>query len=245
MATRETIQTIYNDMWSGFEVALQNGALETDSLIGSEQDDRRGITALVYLEKNNSAVCEKIGNFISDVSHLEPAQYFYPANELHLTLLSIISCVQGLKLQDVDSQAYRELFKQALQDMAPFKVHFRGITASPAAIVIQGFPSDDHLGELRERMRKLYGASSLRTSMDRRYKLEGAHATAVRFRDGVTQPDALKQLLDKYRNYDFGVAEITSLDLVFNNWYQNLAFTTHLEHGRLDAGRWPSESQVI
>lgn len=237
MATGESVHSIYKNMWLAFEAALQKDGLEIDSLIGNEQDDRRGITALAYLDKNSSVVCKKIKNFISEISRLEPAQYFYPTNELHLTVLSIISCVPGLKLQDVDSQAYGEFFKQALQGMAPFKVHFRGITASPAAIVIQGFPLDDHLGELRDRMRKLYGASSLRTSMDRRYRLEGAHATAVRFRDGVTQPDALKQLLDKYRNYDFGIAEITSLDLVFNNWYQNLAFTTHLEHGRLGTER--------
>ena len=236
MAIREFVQSIYKDMWLAFEAALQKDGLEIDSLIGNEQDDRRGITALAYLDKNSSVVCKKIKNFISEVSRLDPAQYFYPTNELHLTVLSIISCVPGFKLQEVDSQAYRDLFKQALQGMAPFKVHFRGITASPAAIVIQGFPLDDRLGELRDRLRKLYRASSLHISMDRRYKLEGAHATAVRFRHGVTQPYALKQLLDKYRNYDFGVAEITSLDLVFNNWYQNLAFTIPLEHGLLGIG---------
>lgn len=237
MASRESIQILYKDMWLDFEAALQKDELETDPLIGNKQDNRRGITALAYLEKNNSAVCEKIENFIGEVSRLEPAQYFYPANELHLTVLSVIGCAPGFKLEAVDSQAYGDLFKQALQGMVPFKVHFRGITASPAAIVIQGFPLDDRLGELRDSLRKLYRASSLHISMDRRYKLEGAHATAVRFRHGVTQPYALKQLLDKYRNYDFGVAEITSLDLVFNNWYQNLAFTMNLEHGLLGIGR--------
>lgn len=237
MATRESIQTIYKNMWLGFEVALQKSELKTDPLIGNEQDNRRGITALAYLKKNDSTACEKIGNFISEVSRLEPAQYFYPANELHVTVLSIIGCTPGFSLEEVDGQDYGDLFKQALRDMAPFKVHFRGITASPAAIVIRGFPLDDHLGELRDRLRELYGASSLRTSMDRRYKLEGAHATAVRFRHDVTQPGTLKQLLDNYRNYDFGVVEITSLDLVFNNWYQNLALTRHLEHGWLGTSR--------
>jgi 2'-5' RNA ligase len=237
MATRESIQTIYNNMWLGFEAALQQDELEADPLIGNENDNRRGITALAYLDKNDSAVCEKIGNLISEVSRLEPAQYFYPANELHLTVLSIVSCAPGFKLEEVNSLAYGELFQQALQGLAPFKVHFRGVTASPAAVVIQGFPLSNQLGELRDRLRKLYGASSLRTSMDRRYKLEGAHATAVRFRHGVSSPDVLKLLLESYRNYDFGVAEITSLDLVFNNWYQNLVFTHHLEQGRLGAER--------
>jgi hypothetical protein len=46
--------------------------------------------------------------------------------------------------------------------------------------------------------------------------------------------------LTKYRDYDFGTLEVNSLELVFNNWYQNLSITKNLSSLKLK----PSEKRV-
>ncbi|MCL1074377.1 2'-5' RNA ligase family protein [Shewanella dokdonensis] len=219
------MQAIYQDMWQQATAAIGRGQYQTDALINNPADTRRGVTVLSYLSSSQSLVHE-INGFLQGVLELEPQQYRQPVTDMHLTVLSIISCIAGLRLQDLNIAGYGEVLQRALAETTRFEVMFRGITASPSCILLQGFVADERqLSALRERLRQAYRDSGLPCSIDSRYKIATAHATLVRFNAPLQQPQRLLDYLAQYRDYDFGRHAVTQLSLVFNNWYQQQQHT--------------------
>lgn len=228
-------------MWQRFNVALQGYNLSVDHNINSNTDTRRGITALAYLNKNNSEVAAQIVEFLHGLDAITPNQYVYPINELHITLLSIISCIDGFTLNDIHAPDYSTLFLEILSELPEFQITFKGVTATPNCIVIQGFPEGDVLALLRERLRKAFKASQLRTSIDSRYTITTAHCTAARFclpltsdntsaSNRLNQSELLLAYLQSYRNHSFGTTTIKHVDLVFNDWYQRFSNSVAIAH---------------
>ena len=68
---------------------------------------------------------------------------------------------------------------QVLKNQRAFAVEFRGVTASPDAVMIQGFPADDSLSRLRDELRDAFG----RTASTKNW-------IAVTKRDGAFDGDA-------------------------------------------------------
>lgn len=224
------ISTTYNNMWEEFCHALKHEQLELDAWIDNPSDTRRGITALAYLEQNNHKVCTEISGFVDNIKLIEPDQYFHPQSELHLTLLSLISCVSDFTLNDIDCNQFIDVFQQVLRDAEPIEIEFRGITASPSCIVIQGFPVTKNLAQLREKMRAQFALSDLPTTIDSRYRISTAHVSAIRFRQPVKDSKKLLDICETFRQHTFGTIRFSEFHLVFNNWYQNLSATQILSH---------------
>jgi 2'-5' RNA ligase len=224
----QDIKKIYTDMWLNAEQKIRDGQHEVDSFIGAAEDTRRGITALSYLKQGDNNVSSQIMTFIKELTALEPEQYYYPEDELHLTILSVISCAAGFMLKSVDVAEYRRVFIEATKTVGPLEIHYSGITASPGCVLIQGIPVNEQLQELRDNLRIAFRDSPLHSTIDSRYKITTAHSTIARFQAPLQDHHKLLALLSEYRTYDFGVCRINQLDLVFNNWYQHLSETKHL-----------------
>ena len=110
------IQSIYDDMWQRFELALKRNEYELDPYLSDlENDTRRGITALAYLNQGNSSTINEIIRFQKEVRELEPEQYYHPSNEQHLTILSVISCLPEFALTEIDVNPYIDVFRSALK----------------------------------------------------------------------------------------------------------------------------------
>ena len=224
-------------MWIDSIDKFKNNNCEIDPLINNQLDMRRGITVLTYMD---NSVGEKISTFLDELKTIEPDQYYYPRSELHLTILSVISCTTKFKLSSINVEAYSSIFQETIRTIDTFKINFKGITVSPSCILIQGFPDSKQLNHLRDSLRERFKASKLESSIDSRYKLSTAHTTAVRCLAPFKNSNELMTVLSKYRNYDFGTLEVNSLDLVFNNWYQNSSITKVLSSSKLK----PSEIYV-
>jgi 2'-5' RNA ligase len=225
------IQKIYDGMWLDAIQHIKNDNYEIDNLINSSKDTRRGVTVLSYL---SDEIVVAISELSEKLKIIEPEQYYYPTHDFHLTVLSIITCVEGFKLSDIDVKEYSEAFEQALEDIGPLKIHYSGVTASSSCILVQGFPDNDHLTILRDKLRLSFKKFSLYTTIDLRYEISTAHATIVRFQSPLRDSEAFIQLLAKYRNIYFGTLEVNRLDFVFNNWYQNLLVTKQLSSRKLN-----------
>jgi 2'-5' RNA ligase len=191
---------------------------------------RRGITVLSYFD---NSVGNEVSNFIDELKIIEPEQYYYPKNELHLTILAIISCIVGLKLSDINLETYCSIFKEAMKDIGGFKVKYKGITVSPSCILIQGFPDNEQLSYLRNSLRVNFKNAKIETTIDSRYEILTAHTTVVRCVAPFRNSNNIMKVLSKYRDYDFGTLEVNSLELVFNNWYQHLSITKNLSSLKL------------
>jgi 2'-5' RNA ligase len=109
--------------------------------------------------------------------------------------------------------------EETLGSLKSFKISFRGITASPSCVMIQGFPLDDNLAILRDRLRDSFRASNLVHSMDKRYTLKTAHSTVIRFKRPLHNNRNFIDFLNQYRDYNFGSVEMNSIDFVYNNWF--------------------------
>lgn len=241
-------------MWQRFRQALQNEGVCVDHNIHSNADTRRGVTALAYIEKNDAQVATRISEFLAGLQQVIPSQYFYPTDELHLTMLSIVSCVHDFTLDDIHTPDYTALFQEALSGLPEFSITFKGVTATPDCVVIQGVVDHGKSGEneendavalLRQRLRNAFKSSTLRSSIDARYTLKTAHCTAVRFcsplntsanacvNTKASESELLLNYLKRYRNHHFGTITVKHIDLVFNDWYQRLKNTKLLAHAVL------------
>ncbi|MFT6985871.1 MAG: 2'-5' RNA ligase [Psychromonas sp.] len=219
------IQKTYDEMWVNAIQCIKDDKYEIDNLMNSSEDTRRGVSVLSYLSHPlGVAICE----LLDELKGIEPEQYYYPTNEFHLTILSIITCVEDFKLSDIDVKAYSDAFELAVKEIGPLKIRYSGVTASPSCILIQGFPDNDQLHFLRDKLRLSFKKANLHTTIDLRYKISTAHSTVVRFRAPLRKRDEFIDVLSKYRKTDFGTLKVDRLELVFNNWYQALSVTKPL-----------------
>ncbi len=86
-------------------------------------------------------------------------------------------------------------------------------------MLIQGFPIDSTIHEIRNVLRDKLKNSSLQQSIDARYTLQTAHSTVTRFKKGLQNTERFLTVLEKYRDFDFGTFEVKEVELVFNDWY--------------------------
>ncbi|AEI47565.1 2'-5' RNA ligase family protein [Runella slithyformis] len=205
---------------------FESGYFEYDALVDAPADSRRGITLLARPPLH---VREAIQRMLNDIKGTAPEQYYYPITDIHLTVLSIISCYEGFSLALIDPVRYATMVREVIRDHQSFKIHFRGMTASPSCLLIQGFPLDSALQKIRDDLRRHFRNSDLQHSIDKRYTIQTAHSTVVRFRTPFVQPKAFIQKIKNYEEIALGTFEVSDLELVFNDWYQKAENTAVLE----------------
>lgn len=206
----------YNKLYKDSIAKIANGGYETDHLIDSNTDRRFGITLVI---RPDSATNNHIQQFLAEAKAIEPDQYYYENADIHITLMSIISCYEGFELNDINVKDYVKLIQQVLAKHKNFNIRFKGLTASPSCILIQGFLTDT-LNEIRDDLRATFKNSDLQQSIDKRYAIQTAHSTVIRFRSELENKEAFINLVEKYRDYDFGTFSVKQIELVYNDWYQ-------------------------
>ena len=132
--------------------------------------------------------------------------------------MSIISCYTGFDLQRIAIPDYVRVIEQSIAGNN-IAIRFTGVTASPSCIMLQGFPEDDTLNTIRNNLRTNFKSSTLEQSIDKRYSIQTAHTTVIRFRKPIAHLDEYLKILEIYRDHDFGTLRTNTLELVHNDWY--------------------------
>ncbi|WP_162343581.1 2'-5' RNA ligase family protein [Cyclobacterium salsum] len=200
--------------------AMANVATEGfsfDPEITNPSDSRRGLTLLL---RPGEELLAAFSAFIEAVYRVAPGQYYYPDSDIHVTLMPVISCYPGFRLQDLELPLYIELIQQAMEGIKPIPLRFAGVFASPSCLMIKGFPQDGELENGRNNLRAIFASSTLEQSLDKRYRLVSAHCTVIRFQKPVQQPEMVVDLLDTFQDRFFGAQRFDQVELVFNDWYQ-------------------------
>ncbi|WP_291146555.1 mutarotase [Flavobacterium sp. UBA7680] len=216
----------YNQLYKTSSETILSGNYSLDSKINDTSDSRFGITLLL---RPSEKIKSNIQLFLNELKAVEPNQYYYPNSDIHITVMSIISCYEGFSLDKINVEDYIKIIEKSLEDLGEIKIEFRGVTASNSAIMIQGFPFDETLNNLRNKLRENFRNSTLEQSIDSRYSIATAHSTVMRFTENLQNPEKLIEVVEQFRDYNFGDFTADKLELVFNDWYQREENTIHLE----------------
>ncbi len=211
--------------------AFEQGQPHIDPHLSDKANDlRRGVT-LIF--RPAPPVRNAVARFLGRLTTICPGQHIYRPEELHVTVLSIISGTEHWQRETERLDACRPLIREALARHRSFKINFHGVTASPGSVLIQGFPHGDALAAIRDDLRTAFIRNGLGDMLDRRYKISGAHMTAMRFGKSCADLKPLLTFLKASREIPFGETEVTNLQLIFNDWYASAEPVKVLEEYRL------------
>lgn len=215
----------YNTLYKESIAEISKDNYDIDAMIDSKHDDRFGISLLI---RPSEEVKSKVRSFLNELKQIEPDQYYYPDSDIHITIISIISCYKGFDINTIEPSKYIELIKKCLPLDKNTKIHIKGLTASNSCIMLKGFVNNDSINHIRTCLRLEFKHSELEQSLDERYKLKTAHSTIVRFRKELSQKTEFLKLIDRHVDYDFGTFEIEKIELVYNDWYHRKALVQKL-----------------
>lgn len=214
----------YNLLYKEAIGKIVSDTYQIDDLIDSKTDKRLGLTVVI---RPSFAVREKIQQFLDELKIIEPNQYYYPSSDIHITVMSIISCYEGFEINNIDLPKYIDLIRKCLVT-EDINIQFKGLTASDSCIMVQGFMNNNYLNEIRDNLRAAFKNSNLEQSLDKRYSIQTAHSTVVRFKNKFEEKDAFLKLIEKYKHFDFGSFNVNHFELVSNDWYQRDEFVRKL-----------------
>ena len=212
-----TLENHYKKLYHDSIDKISSDNYHIDTLIDSKNDRRFGLTLII---RPSNEIKKKIQNFLKNIKEIEPNQYYYPNSDIHITVMSIISCYSDFDMSKIDVQKYIDLTEKCLLKGIDLNITFKGITASPSGVMVQGFMNNNELNDIRNRLRKEFKNSNVEQSLDKRYLIQTAHSTIIRFRKELSQKEKFLELLDNSINYDFGTFKVNKFELVYNDWYQ-------------------------
>jgi 2'-5' RNA ligase len=212
----------YDQLYKKSSAEILAGNYAIDSDIKNESDSRFGVTLLI---RPSEEIKANIAVFLNELKEADPTQYYYPDSDIHITVMSIISCSEEFSLDQISPNDYIEKICKSMVEVDRIRIRFRGVTASSSAIMIQGFPTDETLDNFRNKLRENFKNSTLQESIDRRYTISTAHSTVMRFQEKPDNPEKLIAITQKFRDYDFGELTVKKLELVYNDWYQRKSNT--------------------
>ena len=212
---------IYEDLWSEAVAAFDQGQPRVDPhLLDLPNDHRRGVS-LVF--RPPPAVQARVADFLHALAAEFPNQYFYQPRELHVTVLTYVPATELWRREMGEVRAFRALTAEVAGRHRPFPVAFRGVTAAPNAVMIQGFPLDGGLDDLRAELRRVFVERGFPGRLDRRYPNRAAHVTAMRFARSEADWQRLKAIVAANRQTDFGRMRVDTLELLWSDWYASAA----------------------
>jgi 2'-5' RNA ligase len=219
----------YDKLYTHAIQEIRSDRYQLDNLIDSPADDRYGMTLLI---RPNDTIKNNIQTLLNDLRVIEPDQYYYPNSDIHVTVMSIISCYIGFQTANIPVAEYIGIINQSIQSQKSITIEFKGVTASPSCVMIQGFLPDHTLHNIRDNLRLNFRSSTLEQTIDKRYTIQTAHSTITRFRKSFTNTQGYIDILEKYRDFAFGTLKTDTLELVYNDWY-------HRQHSSKALHRFP------
>ncbi|MGA2244829.1 MAG: 2'-5' RNA ligase family protein [Verrucomicrobiota bacterium] len=222
---------IYEQLWADAASALALGGPQIDPHLSDRVNDRRRGVCLIF--RPSPEVQARVKAFLDELAAAFPGQYFYQPEELHVTVLTLISASGHWRSEMRDVAAFRVILRDVLGRHDPMAIEFNGVTAAPNAIMVQGFPRGEALENIRNDLRQAFAQSGFANRLDRRYRSRTAHLTAMRFARADADWRRLLAVLTAHRGTAFGTDYVQNIELVWGDWYGSTDNLRVLEEFRL------------
>lgn len=216
--TTGSLQAHYDTMWDDAFGAIAQGDIDCDTRLATGPDPRRGISLIA---RPCPSLRTRFEGLLDRLAGAEPRQYRYPAADMHMTILSLLTAGAGVAIHPALVDGYRAAAQAAVDGAGPIEIDFDGIALSRGAVMARGFPRGPSLEILRERLRTQLRDRGLDGALDRRYRLVTAHMTLCRFTEPLRDAARFAALLDELRDEPLGVMRIEQAELVINDWYMS------------------------
>lgn len=208
---------IYEKLWQEAIAAFRQDGPKIDRHLTNKATDlRRGVTLVC---RPSAAVKQAVMDYLQEIQSFCPGQYCYRPEEMHVTVLSIITMTESWREEMDWFEVCRPLIREVLERQRSFKIQFRGVTAAPDSVMVQGFPLGEGLTVIRDALRKVLARAGFGDMLDRRYKVTAAHISIMRFSQPCPEIERLLAFLKQSRDRSFGECEMTRLELIWGNWY--------------------------
>ena len=216
--TSDSLQAHYDTMWEHAFGAIARGDIDCDTRLAAGPDPRRGISLIARPCPSLQARCDSL---LDRLAGAEARQYRYPAADMHMTILSLLTAGAGVAIHPALVKDYHAAARAAVDGIEPIEIDVDGIALSRGAVMARGFPRGPALESLRERLRTQLRDRGLDGALDRRYRLVTAHMTLFRFTEPLHDAARFAALLDELRDEQLGVMRIGQAELVINDWYMS------------------------
>ncbi len=170
----------------GEQTLLTSGAVLDDALaaeLRTPGSDQRGGVSIIA--RPPAAVIHHITLLQDHLRTYEPHQYYYPAGDLHLTVLEICS---GRPISEVNSIAASvvKTLPLAIRDVAVAHLGTPVLGYNARACALNFIPTDQTLVRMREQLREQLMAHGV--ILTPRYPEQSAHVTVMRYIEPLRTP---------------------------------------------------------
>jgi 2'-5' RNA ligase len=210
---KEKLDELYNiNIYQKNKQKILSGGIGDKFLANAKNDNRMSLDILIRLSPEIST---KIEECISELKSVEPNLYYYPKEDFHITVIDILKGAEGRTIP-TNLKEYKECIQKCIREIKPFKIEFKGLTASDNAVMVKGY-YEYELQKFRELLRKELKEKGL--ALEERYETISSHITIMRIPDKLENPNDFCKFIELGQERMFGIMNVNSFELSFHNWY--------------------------
>lgn len=185
---------------------------------------RWGISIVI---KPSKVVSARISDVLPGLhKYLGDDQSYYDNANFHTTITTIEFYRSKFNKNDERVLQYKEILQTLINKFKTVRINYEGIVASKSGVLVQGFPIDNTLQEIRGMFREALEENSLLNGPETEHPRQTAHSSLAVFLSPILDPEGLVQFIDENRHLKFGLSEADSIDLV---GYHRTKKRTHME----------------
>ena len=210
----EPLEVLYTRMHTDSCIDIVNTGVRPDEFLRNpEADGRFGLTLLIEID---SGITGSLFSIIEEIKRFEPDQYYYPATDLHITVLDLIAAHEGFRCDEMEIEAFCSMAFDVVKEVAPFDILFKGLILSLTGVLVKGYYRQG-LPTLRDRIRR--EAGKRRIVLRERYQSISAHASLMRFSSPLADRERLLQFMERSGERSIGRMTVRNCTLVIHDWY--------------------------
>jgi hypothetical protein len=218
---------LYDSIYQDNITYVRNGDVFVDEYLATHAEDvRRGLSLIIPL----SQITKGYEAMVKGLRILAPEQYYYPTNDLHITVFDYIAAHNAYARSTSIEQTYMRFTDNVIKSLTNFTVLFKGIVFSREAGLLKGY-DDGSVIALRERIRQQLKDDGL-PNMER-YQSMSVHSTFMRFTNRIDNAQAFFSELELRKEIDIGIETVKRIVLVEHDWYNRKILTRTIKEYEL------------
>ncbi|MFC4118417.1 hypothetical protein [Nonomuraea zeae] len=165
-----------------------------------------------------SAVLRPTGEVLDRLSELAatiraPGHWVHGGGTLHFTVKTLEPYRMEIPEDDPLRRVYGAALAEAAAGLPPVRIRLSGVSPHAGGVLACGHPEDDTVTTLWARLARALAARGVRDQERGRVR-DRWYVSLVHFAGPLADPERIVQWCDEHAGVDFGVAELTTAEIV-------------------------------